>query len=419
MKIELGSLDSRILTDLKFVGHKAQHLGFKAYLVGGVVRDLLLGQRSLDWDIVVEGEAIVLAKALVLGVETRLVAHAQFGTATLNFPDGNVMDLVSARSEHYPHPGALPVVKKGTLKEDLFRRDFTINALAVSLSPDSFGELQDFYGGYEDLRNKKIRVLHEKSFVDDPTRILRALRFASRFNFKLEAKTLQFLKDALAVQAPSTVKAPRYFAEFRKIFSEKSPLACLKRLAHLGALDFVAPGFVVDWKLFLRLEKRVRLLEKTDFYSSKDWSGIFLLAFFAHAGEEKLKHYVKHFHLTKEERLRLFSLGEIPAIVSQLKVLDLAASDIYEILDPLELEIIYFIRMTTSVNMVGLRAQKFLQKWRMVSLEITGEDLKKLGVLPGRQMGALLRRVLLEKIDGKIKNHKDEIIFAKRLMLAP
>jgi tRNA nucleotidyltransferase (CCA-adding enzyme) len=419
MKIELGGLDSRILTDLKSVGHKAQQLGFKAYLVGGVVRDLLLGQKSLDWDIVVEGEAIVLAKAFVLGIETRLVAHAQFGTATLNFADGNVMDLVSARSEHYPHPGALPVVKKGILREDLFRRDFTINALAVSLNPDSFGELQDFYGGYDDLKNKKIRVLHEKSFVDDPTRILRALRFASRFDFKLEAKTLQFLKDALAVQAPLTVKAPRYFAEFRKIFSEKCPLVCLKRLAHLGALDFITPGFVADWKLLLRLQKRVRLLEKTDFYFAKDWSGVFLLAFFARASQDQMKHYVKNFHLTKEERLRLFSLDEIPSIVRQLKVSDLAASDIYEILDPLELEIIYFIRMTTSVNMVGLRAQKFLQKWRMVSLEITGEDLKKLGVLPGRQMGALLRRVLLEKIDGKIKNHKDEIIFAKRLMLAP
>ncbi len=417
MKIDLLVLGPKVLTDFKMLGVKAERLGFNAYLVGGGVRDLLLKQKSFDLDIVVQGDAILLAKALVLGFESRLVTYPQFGTATVKFPNGVVLDFASARSEHYPHPGALPIVKKGLLKEDLSRRDFTINALAVSLNPDCFGQLEDFYGGHEDLKNKKVRILHSKSFIDDPTRILRALRFASRFNFQLEANTLQLLKDALAKNAPAAVKGPRYFAEFRKIFSEKSPVKCLKRLALLHGLDFIASGFYPDWKTLTYVEKCILELKKQKFYSPKDWSGVFLLAFFSLLNSSQIKHFAKQFHLTKEEILSLSSLEEIASIIAQLKVASLVASDIYEILDPVDLQIIYFIRVRTSVNMVASRIDDFLKKWRLVSLQITGKDLKSLGLAPGRQMGALLHILLLHKIDGKIKNHSDELALAKRLIL--
>ncbi len=416
MNIDLSILGSKIFTDLKVLGAKAERLGFSAYLVGGGVRDLLLKQKSFDLDIVVEGDAISLAKALVHGFESRLVTYPQFGTATVTFPNGVVLDLASARSEHYSHPGVLPVVKKGSLKEDLFRRDFTINALAVSLNPDCFGQLRDFYGGYGDLKNKKVRILHSKSFIDDPTRILRALRFVSRFNFQLEANTLQLLKDALAKNTPAAVKAPRYFAEFRKIFSEKSPVKCLKRLAVLHGLDFIALDFHPDWKTLTCVEKCISELKKQKFYSLKDWSGVFLLAFFSSLTSLQIKHFAKQFHLTKEEILSLSSLEEITSITDQLKVPYLVASDIYEILDPVDLEIIYFIRARTSVNMVASRIDHFLKKWRLVTLQITGKDLKTLGLAPGRQMGALLHILLLYKIDGRIKNHSDELALAKRLI---
>ncbi len=415
MNIDLTVLDPRIFADLKKVGLTAERLGLRAYLVGGVVRDVILKRDSCDWDIVVEGDAILLAKALAHGFESRLVTYPEFGTATVYFPNGVVMDFVSARSEHYFHSGALPTVKKGSLKEDLFRRDFTINALAVALNSDCLGQLQDFYGGYADLKNKKVRVLHPKSFIDDPTRILRAVRFESRLNFRLETKTLQLLKSALAGHAPAAVKAPRYFAEFRKVFSEKSPVKCLKRLSALHALDFMGLGFHTDWKSLFCLEKRVEKFKKEEFYCQKDWSAVFLLAFFSKVNLEQIKHFARHFHLTKEERLRLSALKEVPEIIRKLKLPGLVASEIYEILDPLDLEIIYFIRGATSVNMVASRVEKFLQKWRLVNLEITGKDLQALGIASGPQMGALLHVLLLHKIDGKIKNHHDEISLAKRL----
>ncbi len=418
MKIDLRVLDSKILADLKMVGVTAHRLGFAAYLVGGVVRDVLLKRPSCDWDIVVEGDAIALGQSLVDKAKSRIVAYPQFGTATIHFHNRMTMDLVSARSEHYPHPGALPVVKKGTIKEDLFRRDFTINALAVALNPDSFGQLQDFYGGYDDLQNKRVRVLHEKSFVDDPTRILRAVRFAARLGFRLETKTLQYFKQAVDKKMPATVKMPRYFAEFRKIFSEEKPVECLRNLAALGGLDFIAPRFRPDWKFLGHVEKRVLKLKKEKFYASKDWSKVFLLGFFARVNPDEIKHFAKTFHLTKEEQMRLSELSQVPDIIGKLKVAALMPSQIYEILDPVDLEIIYFILAGTSVNMVAFNLEQFLQKWRLVSLEITGKDLQDLGLPPGRKMGALLHTLLLHKIDGKIKNHHDEIALAKHFVFS-
>ncbi len=414
--MDLSIIGKNILKDLKAVGVEAERLGYQAYFVGGVVRDVLLGRPSSDWDIVVEGQAIELAKALAAFYKSRLTVYESFGTATLTWPNGFVVDFAMARREYYPHPGSLPIVTSGSIKEDLFRRDFTINALAVVLNPQCFGELQDFYGGYDDLKKKKLRVMHEKSFLDDPTRILRAIRFESRLDFHLEVKTLRVLKAALAKDAPATVKPPRYFAEFRKIFSERHPVACLKRLADLNGLEFIFPGFKPDWTILSRVEKVVRKLKKNKSYFSKNWSGVFLLAFFARMRAQQVASFAKHFHLTKKEVFSLSGLGEVPALIKKLQLPGLRRSDIYEILDPVDLEIIYFIRTLTSVNMVTRRVDDFLKKSRLASLRITGEDLKDLGLKPGREMGALLHTLLMHKINGKIKNYQGEKALASQLV---
>lgn len=415
MKVNLSVLNKKILVDLKTVGAQAQRLGCRAYLVGGVVRDLLLNKASSDWDIVVEGSAISLAKVLAKDRKSRLTVYEQFGTATLEFANGIVMDFATARSEHYPHPGSLPIVKLGLLKDDLFRRDFTINALAVVLNPENWGQLKDFYGGYDDLKNQKIRVLHEQSFVDDPTRILRAARFAGRFGFKVESKTLRLLKTAIAGQAPMTVKAPRYFAEFRKIFFEQNPGVCFRQLSGWQALDFIESAFQPDWKFLARIANGVLKLRKDFFFSAKDWSGVYFLAFWAQLDEERIKQFAKIFHFTRLETLRLTGMITIPAICNQLNMPQMSPSAIYEVLDPVDLEIIYFIRLTTSVSIIARRIDRFLKKWRLVGLQITGEDLKGLGFKPGRQLGAVLHVVLLNKIDGKIRTHQDEMALANSL----
>lgn len=415
MKVNLSGLNKKILIDLKAVGVQAQSLGCRAYLVGGVVRDLLLNKSSFDCDIVVEGCAIALAKALAKDRKSRLTIYEQFGTATIEFANGIVMDFATARNEHYSHPGSLPIVKPGLLKYDFFRRDFTINALAVALNPKDWGHLQDFYGGYDDLKNKKIRVLHEHSFVDDPTRILRAARFAVRLGFKVEARTLRLLKAAIDGQAPLTVKAPRYFAEFRKIFFEENPGKCFRRLADWQGLDFIEPDFQPDWKSLARITNGVVRLKKDPFFSAKDWSGVYFLAFWAQLDGPKIKHFGKIFHLTRLEMLRLSGMVEISAICNQLNRAKVSPSAVYEVLDPVDLEIIYFIRLTTSVSMITRRIDQFLKKSRLVDLAITGEDLTDLGFKTGKQLGAVLHVLLLNKIDGKIKTRQDEMILAKGL----
>jgi len=169
---------SKIVRD---VGALSQDLGLRAFVAGGCVRDLILGRNVEDLDIVVQGNAVLVATRFVSIYKGKIVVYHQFSTATVTLLDGRAVDFASVRKEVYPYPGALPVVSQGSLEEDIFRRDFTINAMAIAIDPKHFGSLLDHYGGLNDLKRKSIRVLHDKSFIDDPTRILRAVRFEERF----------------------------------------------------------------------------------------------------------------------------------------------------------------------------------------------------------------------------------------------
>ena len=178
---------------MRLAGELAQKRGQKLYLVGGVVRDLLLGRENFDLDLVVEGDAIALAQELAEARQCKLVTHQRFGTAKLTW-DGGSADLATARSETYAKACALPTVNPSTIRDDLLRRDFTINAMAVALTPDLYGQLLDLYGGLSDLEGKLVRVLHGKSFIDDATRIWRAIRYEQRLSFHLESETLELVK---------------------------------------------------------------------------------------------------------------------------------------------------------------------------------------------------------------------------------
>ena len=224
------------------------------YLVGGVVRDLLLGQTSdiCDLDVVVEGDAVGLACGFAEKVSGKLVAHLMFNTAKIELANCTI-DIAIARTETYAKPGALPVVTSGTLKTDLFRRDFTVNAMAVSLNPDNYGELIDLYGGTKDLNSKKIRVLHDMSFTDDATRIWRAIRYEQRLSFKIEPETLSLLKrDAPLMK---TVGGYRLRHELELVLKEKEPEKCLLRADGLGVLQELHPALKADDWLVTQFQK--------------------------------------------------------------------------------------------------------------------------------------------------------------------
>src|SRR2546425_10643522 len=215
-------LPSKIFNRLREIGALADAMDASAYLVGGLVRDLLLGQTNLDVDIAVEGDAMTFARRLADRYGAGLKIFEKFGTALVVFPDGFKLDVATARCESYAHPTALPTVKPSSIKDDLYRRDFTINALAIRLTVRRFRELVDFYGGLRDLEHKVIRVLHSRSFVDDPTRVFRAIRFEQRFGFRIEKHTLTLLKEAAASDLVHRLSGPRLRNEVMRLLSERS-----------------------------------------------------------------------------------------------------------------------------------------------------------------------------------------------------
>ncbi|MDO8524974.1 MAG: hypothetical protein Q7S07_00610 [Candidatus Omnitrophota bacterium] len=224
-------VNGTMLRLLKRIGNFANEAGYSAFLVGGTVRDIILGRDSLDLDIVVEGDAIKLGEALAKELDGKLVTHRGFGTCSVSIKDGLRLDLATARKEKYRRPGAMPTVEFSSLEDDLSRRDFTINAMAIGLNKDNFGQLVDLFGGKRDLDLKFIRAMHDRSFIDDPTRIFRAVKLEQRLGFAIEAHTLRLINAAVQDNAISKVSRGRIRKEMALISKEKSKGKILKRLA--------------------------------------------------------------------------------------------------------------------------------------------------------------------------------------------
>ncbi|MCJ7684804.1 MAG: CBS domain-containing protein, partial [Desulfobacteraceae bacterium] len=234
-------LPESLIKLLKEFGHIADILGYKSYLVGGLVRDIFLKHRNLDVDIVVEGDGIKFAQEFARNHEARVRSHRKFGTAVLIFPDGFKVDVATARIEYYESPGALPIVETSSLKLDLYRRDFTINTLAINLNKKHYGTLIDYFGAQKDIKEKVLRVLHNLSFVEDPTRMLRAVRFEQRFGFKIGKLTLALLKNAAKMNWVETLASHRIFLELKLILKEQDPSSTIRRMNKLELLKFISP----------------------------------------------------------------------------------------------------------------------------------------------------------------------------------
>ena len=248
LKMSRG-MPGKLIAFLRIAGEEAHAQGQRLYLVGGAVRDLLLGRPNVDFDLVVEGDAPRLARQLAKKerldgenskVGERVTVHRQFGTAKFSRGGLNI-DLITARSETYARPGALPTVQPGTIRDDLLRRDFSINAMAIDLSPASFGQLLDHHGGRSDLEQERVvRILHERSFIDDATRILRALRYEQRLGLNLERNTERLLCEHKSML--DTISGDRIRHELELILKEDRPEQILKRAQALGVLQQLDPS---------------------------------------------------------------------------------------------------------------------------------------------------------------------------------
>jgi len=409
MKNYFKNCNKNVLKVIQKIGRVADKQGLSAYVVGGIVRDILLKRDHLDVDIVIEGDAILFARVLEKKFKVKFTCYSQFKTASAVLAKGLQIDLATARKEHYSSPGALPIVLQGGVKEDLFRRDFTINAMAISINLTRFGQLVDYWGGLKDLERKKIRILHDQSFADDPTRILRAVRFEQRFDFKMERKTLSLLKQALALQYPILVKPPRYFAEFRNLLNEDNPVKGLQRLKQLKGFEFIAVTFNINSRHLgkIHLQHKLCPIELRSF--------VYFLCLIDTLESEKLQDIAKRFSFTRNERKSILQILEISGIIKSLKKAHLRPSQVYQMLQPLTEEVVWYLRGIMRNQLSCRYIDHFLNVDRRLATRMTGEDLKGLGVISGKKMGIILKTLLYQKMDGAIRTKRDEMRIVKAM----
>lgn len=391
-------LPGELVRFMRTAGEVAQRRGQKLYLVGGVVRDLLLGRSNVDFDLVVESDAVGLAGELARITGGKILTHPRFGTAKLKWDKWSA-DLATARSETYARPGALPEVKPGSIEDDLFRRDFTINAMAVELTSGRYGQLLDFYGGRDDLEHKLVRVLHEKSFVDDATRIWRALRYEQRLHFQLEPNTLQLLKRDTSYLA--TVSGDRIRHELELILREECPEKVLRRAAELGVLARVHPSLKGDGWLVERFEQARRL-------GPADLPSVYLaLLAYSLTGEES-EQLISSLKLRKSVARTLRDAIDLKDKLESLAAPDLPSSGVYSLLHGYSQSAIMVNFIAGESAVARRNIELFLSKLRFVKADLIGDDLKRMGVSPGPRIREILDHLLDARLDGEITTRQGE-----------
>ncbi len=398
-----------IYSVLKLAGEIADARQYNAYLVGGSVRDLLRGEKNLDIDIVIEGDGIAFANELGKRLGAKVRAHERFATAKIIKP-GLILDVATARMEYYESPAALPKVEMSSIKKDLYRRDFTINTLAIRLNPKEFGQLVDFFGGQRDLKDKTIRVLHNLSFVEDPTRAFRAVRFAERFGFKLSKHTENLIKSTLKMNLFEKLSGSRLYEELLLIFNETEPVRVMKRLAHYNLLSVIHPKLVLDDELYSLLVSihDTLLWFNLSFIEEKPSKTImYLMAMVSGLKDEDKKAALDR--LSVPPKIKKTVIEGIHKAVNAVRLLPLKdPADIYNVLSPLELETVLFAMAFTDEPEKKKEISRYLLELRKVKPILRGKDLKKMGIEPGPIYSKLLKELLSEKLRGRLPAREDE-----------
>ena len=426
------SLPSPVIDLVHQIGQVAEEKDIQIYFVGGLVRDLFLGISNMDLDIVVEGDAIALARQLVRRLGGRIRTHGRFRTAKwileepfwdqflgapgATRPPVKAIDFVTARSEFYEHPTALPQVTQSSIKLDLHRRDFTINTLAVRLNPDRFGELLDFYGGKLDMESGLIRVLHSQSFIDDPTRILRAVRFEQRLGFSIEERTLELLRESISLL--DRVTGDRIRHELELLLREPRPELGFARLDELGILQEIHPalGFQ-EWerRCFVQLRKLlgdpVWAPEVDDYLV--EFAHFALLTFRMNLNALEVFERRLRVQRITAESIRL--LHALKAGFGRLGVAQ-APSVAYQILRAYPRSILLVAYVAADDQRVRELISRYVHDWAEVRPITTGRDLRAMGLRPGPRYGEILDELLYARLDGRISTEAEERAYLEQLV---
>lgn len=422
IKDKLHKIDKDHFRLLADIGDVAKKENLKTYLVGGMVRDLLLGYDNLDIDITVENNAYALVDALLKAFPNcKLSAkHDRFYTAKVIFNvNGQLIpiDLASTREEIYKHPAALPDVRVSELKKDLIRRDFTINALAVSLLPHDFGDVVDLFNGLEDLKNKKIKILHDKSFIDDPTRMIRAVRFAEKLDFTIEENTKRLLDETINSKQFDNliekIRGDRVKIEIRYLFNLPNIEKAVKAFFESGIYKMISTT--------LNLYSSLLSLQPSDLktqHSSPNSQWLIVLAIVLKDLESDLrKKIMNNLQLAGDEidtiEKAYLASNSLKTLVEQKK--DIDSIVIYKELKNLSLESILILKylLNPQSSILNPLIDEYLNVTSKIKLEITGYDLKQLGFNEGKAIGETLQKVLEKKIKSPSMTKEDELNLAK------
>jgi len=403
------SLDARQRALLDIVRDQATQRGFPLYMVGGSVRDLFLGRHLNDFDLTIEGDAITLARSLASKHGGLVTAHKKFGTAKWFLPenlrtDHETLDLISARSETYKYPGALPTVKPGSIAEDLRRRDFTINALALRLDGTHFGELRDELNGRDDLQRGRIRVLHPRSFIDDPTRMYRAVRYEGRYGFNIAEDTLALIPEARPLI--EKLSAQRIRHELDLILGEPNAVAILKQLDRLGLLSVVHPALAnFDQSDLATANADDEVLQNRN----SRW-----ILWLMHFPDQELEFLNERLHFPSDLLKALHSAASLHANLSAM--IGLKPSKVAEFLEGYSIKAVEVLSSAVRDPAIKNILMKYLSEWWHVKPKTTGHDLKKRGIPPGPKYTEILRRLRAAWLDGEVKTETEEETLLKNLI---
>ncbi len=415
---------------LEAAGRMADETGVSVYAVGGFVRDLLLGIENLDVDLVVEGDGLAYARALGIRLGARVRTHERFGTAVLLFPDGFKLDVATARTEYYEYPTALPTVERSSIKQDLYRRDFTINTLAIRLHGREFGELIDYYGGQRDLNEGTIRVLHSLSFVEDPTRVFRAIRFEQRLGFRLSKETLALIKGAAAMDLFHRLSGDRLREELLLLCQEQEPRKGLARLGELGLLRFIHPALtwsarlgsllkaVEDVMAWYRLAKLTWPSGPRDGREAgADSRLVYVLALLDELAPEAVGDTLARLAFPERQAAKVRAgHAAAPRLLRELSRRPKARpAEIVRMLEDLPEEALLFLMAKTRSEAVKGQITAFLSTYRHIKPALTGEDLKAMGLTPGPLYRRILDALTAARVNGEVQTPDEERALVRRI----
>ncbi|QPJ66428.1 MAG: CCA tRNA nucleotidyltransferase [Candidatus Nitrohelix vancouverensis] len=389
------------------IGSLADAMDVRVYVVGGFVRDLLLGKSVMDIDLMVEGSAVDLAQQTAKIYKVTASAESQFGTVALELMDGFRLDFATCRKETYTKPAALPDVARGTLEEDLLRRDFTINSMALPINGVSAYELIALSGAEEDLKRGLIRAHHAQSFRDDPCRILRGLRFQNRLNFRWEPDSEGWMRDALEQKMPGQLSGVRFWNEFKLAFTEDNAVGCLHLFRKEGLIAYLASEITdseTGWEALGRVGSCL------DEGSVVDFPYLYLLALTSHLSEETLKEIAGRLQWNRQLKNRLSA--DSHTIEERLGRLQDASAlsdwDIHQVFDALSPEALACVFARFNDNRVFAWYGAYCKNRSRARIELTGNDLALMGVAAGPVFAAILKGLRRARFEGVVNSREDE-----------